>query len=222
MHLPLCPVLGDHVCDNGILTSLPPSTQILQHAWTSIGGWMGGVVPCYPNKDIHWGITLHPSSIQPHRWTVLLLLLASWQWGTCATCPHISVLVELGSWSNNKNITLSMTNYTKWQQLTLQLYRETRQPQDAAFPMFYSMTAYGNALSTSVAKSWHTTSILYMILEVSYHLYPAIKIILLQLKIHFWHLVLFVLFCWDPPCADVIASFWLETVKNSHLFPTRK
>ena len=144
---------------------------------------MGGVVPCYPNEDIHWGITLCPSGVQPRGWIVLLLLLAPWWQGTCATCPHILILVELGSWSNNKSITLSMTNYTKWQQLTLQLYRETRQLQGAAFPMFYSTTAYGNALLTSLAKSWHTTSIPYMTLEANYHLHPTIKVILLQLEI---------------------------------------
>ena len=76
MHLPMDPTLGDHVCSCGRLTSPLPSTQIQQHTRTSFGEWMGSVVPCYPNGDIHQGIPLHLGSILPHRWIVCFLLPA--------------------------------------------------------------------------------------------------------------------------------------------------
>ena len=89
-------------------------------------------------------------------------------------------------------------------------------------PMRYNFTHFlfhnnpQKCITFSQDRSWQLTNLLYHVLRVDYYFRLATKIFLLQLKIltFLTSLSSMCALLRTPPCADIIASFWVMQVKT--------
>ena len=89
-------------------------------------------------------------------------------------------------------------------------------PWDTTLHIFYFTTMHRNALLFNQDRSWQLANLLYHVLRVDYYFCLATKIFLLQPKILTFPTSFSSMctFLGTPPCADIIASFWIMWVKT--------